>query len=853
MRNHLWVGRQFSSVSRRGRLGAMVLAVVGVTAISQSAHADDLLTWQQVGAFPSSFPEMTSIVSGNYMYAIAHNVGSTTQLYYSPLSDLTNWTSAGSLSAGHSWEFALATSGNYLYAVGGQSTSTTNASSIVQYTVLNPTTGAPGPWLTTSSLAQSTYNASAIAFNDYLYAVGGMSSSAVQYAHINADGSLGSWNLTSSLNVARPLAALTISGGQLYAIGGGANSYMAPSSEFAAVNTTTGALGTWQTPQALPGNRSGAAAISSGNSVYLIGGHTGTTGSSPTNSVLSTTIQSNHTLGSWSSNTSIPNTHDPDVRTNASLVGSAIYVRAGDKVYRSYLGNASVVQPGVPAKNPIFNWTSAPEGPEDNQGLLIWNGSEWKNSGSVNTTIPTIVITHGWWGSIPNDGPKDTEWSNQLAQKLADQAPPGGANILAFDWRADSPGVSNPQIHSLATDIGIFGLATANRSAQRGYNSGKVLGEDLMRLNIDPTKLQLIGHSAGGAVVGGAIEYLAARGKMTARATLLDAPDLFLGEIPQADVVFGLGGYVAGIPPYQLLTWANALQYVNDANAVQVENYFSNGIAGRSAGGFGATLKDNGTPNIFNGRLNAGSVASIGDFINSNIDHFRVRDWYMENATGSQAGIAWSILANGTASFTTGSYTETGYETHDFGIQGSSPSLTPSASAVSGTSTVLANFQKISEDTFETGSIWAGQNVNPIGTIDGYAMYLHEGSDSFLFKEMTLSSDAQVLTFDFQVHQSGDGDYFTVSFENEVLFFDDLSLSGTELETVLPIFIGDFAGQTGTLLFTIHSTGTANASALIDNVAIYGVPEPASLLVISGGAMVLLIRRRRSTLRACPR
>jgi hypothetical protein len=63
-----------------------------------------------------------------------------------------------------------------------------------------------------------------------------------------------------------------------------------------------------------------------------------------------------------------------------------------------------------------------------------------------------------------------------------------------------------------------------------------------------------------------------------------------------------------------------------------------------------------------------------------------------------------------------------------------------------------------------------------------------------------------------------------------------------------PIFIGDFAGQTETLLFTLNHVGDGTPSILLDNVTFSAVPEPGTLALLAvaalGVAAFTRLRRR---------
>ena len=78
--------------------------------------------------------------------------------------------------------------------------------------------------------------------------------------------------------------------------------------------------------------------------------------------------------------------------------------------------------------------------------------------------------------------------------------------------------------------------------------------------------------------------------------------------------------------------------------------------------------------------------------------------------------------------------------------------------------------------------------------------------------------------------------------------YEPLNLLGQQdFTTTAPIFVGDLAGQTGTLLFTLKDVSDQEASILLDNITSSAVPEPAtlSLLVLAALCLAGYLRRRK--------
>ena len=104
----------------------------------------------------------------------------------------------------------------YLYEIGG-STGITIAT--VDYAPIN-SNGTLGSWAATTSLQAATLSAVSVAYNGYVYEIGTTSSTSTsEYAAINADGTLGAWTFSSNLGLLNDLASV-IYNGYVYAIGG---------------------------------------------------------------------------------------------------------------------------------------------------------------------------------------------------------------------------------------------------------------------------------------------------------------------------------------------------------------------------------------------------------------------------------------------------------------------------------------------------------------------------------------------------------------------------------------------------------------------------------------------------------
>lgn len=134
-------------------------------------------------------------------------------------------------------------------------------------------------WASTSSLSVAVYGEATVTNGAYVYSIGGYSSSnvaltTVQYASINADGTLGSWSTTTALPEERGYAGATITNGYIYLVGG-FNNFTNTASQtiyYAKINSD-GTLGSWQeADNKLNTGRGGAGVITSGGNMFIVTG-----------------------------------------------------------------------------------------------------------------------------------------------------------------------------------------------------------------------------------------------------------------------------------------------------------------------------------------------------------------------------------------------------------------------------------------------------------------------------------------------------------------------------------------------------------------------------------------------------
>lgn len=217
--------------------------------------------------------------------------------------DITGWSNSGSLPAALSASQAIVTK-NRVYLLGGINSSENNVSTV--YTAPINSDGTLGAWTTTTSLPDVVSRAQAVVTKNRVYLMGGHRNSAivstVYTAPINSDGTLGAWTTSSNLPGNLALSTSIVTKNRVYLLGGSTNASTGTSTVYTASINTDGTLGTWTTATSLPGSLGWSQAVVTKNRVYLLGGWT----SLAVSTVYTAPINSDGNIGTWSTGTALP-------------------------------------------------------------------------------------------------------------------------------------------------------------------------------------------------------------------------------------------------------------------------------------------------------------------------------------------------------------------------------------------------------------------------------------------------------------------------------------------------------------------------------------------------------------------
>lgn len=237
-----------------------------------------LSAWAPTTSLTSAEYAFGMVAKNGFMYKVGgYGNGFHAESEYAPINSdgtLGAWISTTSLpiqTAG----LGLVENNGFLYALGGHSSTDYNN---VYYTTFIPG-GGLNSWQSTTPFTTPRHDLSAVAYNDYIYVAGGQDSSAnylqdVQFAHINADGTLGSWTRTTDMPGARYDMGFTAYNGYLYGVGGRDSSFYYDSVWFAPINYN-GTIGQWQESFTSSGSTMGTTLATDKGRMYIVGGGNG--------------------------------------------------------------------------------------------------------------------------------------------------------------------------------------------------------------------------------------------------------------------------------------------------------------------------------------------------------------------------------------------------------------------------------------------------------------------------------------------------------------------------------------------------------------------------------------------------
>ncbi len=240
--------------------------------------------------------------SSNASLFTVDTIGSNIAVLSNNSSTLGTWTTTTAMSIGTSTTRvrggAVAANG-YLYHIGGVDGGAVTLTT-VQYAKLNAD-GTVGTWASTTALPDGRKQFQPVVLNGYLYVIGGRNNSntlqtTTYYAKLNADGTVGAWNTATAIPAARFGGGTIAYNGYLYYLGGLNSGFVSQTTVYAIKANPDGTLASaWTTPTALPVGLASSNGIVANGYVYMVAGFT----SGYEDDFYYAKLNTDGTLGSW--------------------------------------------------------------------------------------------------------------------------------------------------------------------------------------------------------------------------------------------------------------------------------------------------------------------------------------------------------------------------------------------------------------------------------------------------------------------------------------------------------------------------------------------------------------------------
>ena len=254
-----------------GVLVSLSLACTGL--MTTYALSPGVGTWNSSTAVPDSLEFAASATYNNYVYEIGgqDNSSIVDTVYAAPINSngtLGSWsaTTALPITLGYA---STAVYDGYVYEIGGSSNS--GFEDTVYAAPIN-SNGTLGSWSATTALPQDSFYATSAQYNGYVYVIGGDNGSTavntIYFAKLSSGGVIGSWSATTALPNNLSLATAVAYNGYLYVLGG----VGLTNTVLIVPLSSDGTLGSWSATTPLPDQLAYATSIINNGIVYEFAG-----------------------------------------------------------------------------------------------------------------------------------------------------------------------------------------------------------------------------------------------------------------------------------------------------------------------------------------------------------------------------------------------------------------------------------------------------------------------------------------------------------------------------------------------------------------------------------------------------
>lgn len=383
----------------------------------------NLNTWSSTGTGLTPRYGAATVIYNGFIYvsggcltnqAITNNCTAVTNsVQKAPIttSGIGSWTTETGL-PDNAWQHTMLAYNGYLYVISGGYNTAPNGNPYIYSIKIKSNGSLPAAWTTTTVLCCQLYSTSFV-YNGYMYRLGGSAAGAltalVYYSKINGDGSFGTWSTTTSMPTAIFEAATSVYNGRVYVLGGCTNTNPCNTFTNAVISAqifADGTLSAWTTRSSFATARRSPMSWTSGGYIYMGAGQTST---SSLGDVQYAPINSDGSLGTWSTTTSLGT-----VRDHASSVVSneQLYIIGGENG-GTILGTSefSTVKGAGEASAWTTQTNTFPTN-RSNPAVVAYQGYIYISGGCSPCGSGGTYLADIWFAKINDDGTVGPTWNS---------------------------------------------------------------------------------------------------------------------------------------------------------------------------------------------------------------------------------------------------------------------------------------------------------------------------------------------------------------------------------------------------------------------------------------------------------
>jgi len=251
--------------------------------------------------------------------------------------------------------------GNRIYVVGGQGLEGTARDEVCYATIEYNGHVDSGGWISTTGLPEGRIYPGVAVYNDCVYVLGGsytsgwMERNTVWFARFNPNGSIGNWAETTGMPYPSHSVAVVQWNGRLYILAGW-DGFSQHNDVYFAEIETDGTIGIWTSTTSLPEARAhGYKAVVHDGAIYFIGGTTATDPATLHRNVYFALVQPTGEVGTWTETAALP----VGLAAHTSVVyGDDIFIIGGfiQPSYPGYAMTDKVLKAHIKSDHTLEDW-----------------------------------------------------------------------------------------------------------------------------------------------------------------------------------------------------------------------------------------------------------------------------------------------------------------------------------------------------------------------------------------------------------------------------------------------------------------------------------------------------------------